>query len=127
MPKSIETSSEFDFSSETNTNQPPLQLSNASASSHGVGGGGGVGGKEQQQQQQQHHDQPHQSNLVASNSSSSSTKRYRHQNYSKNIYIGTKNAEKWEKVRSVLSFKNDVEFVGYLLKLAELDLSDNNG
>lgn len=108
MPKSIETSSEFDFSNE---HQHQSQ-SNASASSHG--------GKQQQQQQDQI------SGAVAA-AASNSSKRYRHQNFSKNIYIGTKNAEKWEKVRSVLSFKNDVEFVSYLLKLAEIDLSDNNG
>lgn len=64
---------------------------------------------------------------ITHNSSSSSSnttegnasKKFRHQNYNKNIYIGTKNAEKWEKTRTRLSFKNDVEFVSYLLKLAE--------
>lgn len=106
MPKSIETSSEFDFSNE---HQHQSQ-SNASASSHG--------GKQQQQQQDP---------ISVAASASNNSKRYRHQNFSKNIYIGTKNAERWEKVRSVLSFKNDVEFVSYLLKLAEIDLSDNNG
>lgn len=114
MPKSIETSSEFDFS-----NEPHQQ---PSVSSHGGGAvGGGGGGKEQQ---------AHLSVAVAAAAAvvaASNCKKYRHQNYSKNIYIGTKNAEKWEKVRSVLSFKNDVEFVSYLLRLAELDLADNNG
>lgn len=52
-------------------------------------------------------------------------KKYRHQNYSKNIYIGTKNAEKWELTRTKLSFKNDVEFVTYLLALAENDFENN--
>lgn len=64
---------------------------------------------------------------ITQNSSSSSSnttegngsKKFRHQNYNKNIYIGTKNAEKWEKTRTRLSFKNDVEFVSYLLKLAD--------
>lgn len=54
-------------------------------------------------------------------------KKYRHQNYSKNIYIGTKNAEKWELTRTKLSFKNDVEFVTYLLALAETDFVNNDG
>lgn len=53
-------------------------------------------------------------------------KKYRHQNYSKNIYIGTKNAEKWELTRTKLSFKNDVEFVSYLLTLAENDFLNND-
>lgn len=48
-------------------------------------------------------------------------KKYRHQSYSKNIYIGTKNAEKWDLTRNKHSFKNDVEFVNYLLKLADRD------
>ena len=52
-------------------------------------------------------------------------KKYRHQNYSKNIYIGTKNAEKWELTRTKLSFKNDVEFVSYLLALADTDFLNN--
>jgi hypothetical protein len=46
-------------------------------------------------------------------------RRLRHQSFSKNIYIGTKNAERWDLVRSGLKFKNDVEFVSFLLKLAE--------
>lgn len=114
MPKSIETSSEFDFSNEPHQ-QPSVSSQGGTAT---VGGGG----KEQQQ-----------ANLsvavaaAAAVVAASNCKKYRHQNYSKNIYIGTKNAEKWEKVRSVLSFKNDVEFVSYLLRLAEIDLADNNG
>lgn len=48
-------------------------------------------------------------------------KKYRHQHFSKNIYIGTKNAEKWDTLRNLLQFKNDVEFVSFLLRLAELD------
>lgn len=85
-------------------------------------------------QQQQHH---HHNHLQAINDSSSLDraaavtsggggaggnalgKKYRHQNYSKNIYIGTKNAEKWEFTRTKLAFKNDVEFVSYLLTLAD--------
>ncbi|XP_054086661.1 uncharacterized protein LOC105208960 isoform X1 [Zeugodacus cucurbitae] len=51
----------------------------------------------------------------------SERKKYRHQNYSKNIYIGTKNAEKWEHTRTRLQFKNDVEFVTYLLNFADND------
>lgn len=124
MPKSIETSSEFDFS-----NEPPHQPSHASASSQGGAAaaavGAGSGGAEQEQQP------PSLSVAVATAAAAvvaaSNCKKYRHQNYSKNIYIGTKNAEKWEKVRSVLSFKNDVEFVSYLLRLSEIDLADNNG
>lgn len=54
-------------------------------------------------------------------------KKYRHQNYSKNIYIGTKNAEKWELTRTKLSFKNDVEFVSYLLTLADTDFINSGG
>lgn len=135
MPKSIEASLEYDFSNEQATQHSQSQ-SNASVSSHGHG-------KQQQQQQQDPISVAVATAAVAaaaaaaasasSNNSNSggaggtSSKRYRHQNYSKNIYIGTKNAERWEKVRSVLSFKNDVEFVSYLLKLAEIDLSDNNG
>ncbi|XP_058818347.1 uncharacterized protein LOC131681533 isoform X2 [Topomyia yanbarensis] len=48
-------------------------------------------------------------------------KKYRHQHFSKNIYIGTKNAEKWDTLRNLLQFKNDVEFVSFLLRLAEVD------
>lgn len=48
-------------------------------------------------------------------------RKYRHQNFSKNIYIGTKNAEKWDTLRNLLLFKNDVEFVSFLLRLAEVD------
>lgn len=55
----------------------------------------------------------------------STSRKYRHQNYSKNIYIGTKNAEKWEFTRSRLQFKNDVEFVAYLLNLADIDIEKN--
>lgn len=109
MPKSIDTSSEFDFSNETLHQQQP---SNASVSSHSS------------------KEQPNLSVAVAAAAAvvaASNCKKYRHQNYHKNIYIGTKNAEKWDKVRSVLSFKNDVEFVSYLLRLAEIDLADNNG
>lgn len=54
---------------------------------------------------------------------SSKNVRHQHQIFSKNIYIGTKNAEKWEKTRSRLAFKNDVEFVTYLLNLTDSVLS----
>lgn len=67
-----------------------------------------------------------QSSLDNRGSVTSIGKKFRHQNYSKNIYIGTKNAEKWELIRSKLTFKNDVEFVCYLLKLAENDLVNND-
>jgi hypothetical protein len=46
-------------------------------------------------------------------------RRLRHQSFSKNIYIGTRNAERWDLVRTGLKFKNDVEFVSFLLRLAE--------
>lgn len=124
MPKSIEASLEYDFSNEQATQQ---SQSNASVSSHGFG----------KQQQDQISVAVATAAVAAAaaaasaapapSNSGNGSKRYRHQNYSKNIYIGTKNAERWEKVRSVLSFKNDVEFVSYLLKLAETDLTDNNG
>lgn len=51
--------------------------------------------------------------------SSGKNVRHQHQIFSKNIYIGTKNAEKWEKTRTRLAFKNDVEFVTYLLSLSD--------
>ncbi|XP_055680909.1 uncharacterized protein LOC129788688 [Lutzomyia longipalpis] len=89
MPKSHESSSEFDFSS--NENQQPNTTPNR--------------------------------NLPLPVNS----KKFRHQNFSKNIYIGTRNAEKWDTFRSSLAFKNDVEFVSYLLKLAENDLANGNG
>lgn len=58
--------------------------------------------------------------------SGSNSKKYRHQNFSKNIYIGTKNAERWDTTRQRLAFKNDVEFVTYLLNLADSDTSRNS-
>lgn len=51
-------------------------------------------------------------------------KRFQHQNFNKNIYIGTKNAEKWERTRIRLGLKNDVEFVTYLLKLADGEVTN---
>ncbi|XP_055844597.1 uncharacterized protein LOC129910994 isoform X2 [Episyrphus balteatus] len=74
---------------------------NSAATTGGLGGGGGSAGD--------------------GSGNGSNSKKYRHQNYSKNIYIGTKNAEKWELTRTRLAFKNDVEFVAYLLNLAEND------
>lgn len=52
-------------------------------------------------------------------SSASANKKFRHQNFSKNIYIGTKNAERWDNLRNLFQFKNDVEFVSFLLTTAE--------
>lgn len=54
-----------------------------------------------------------------SNTSTSTLKNKRHDNYNKNIYIGTKNAQKWEILRTKLQCKNDVEFVTHLLNLME--------
>lgn len=69
-----------------------------------------------------------QQNIINRNSVSSLSKKNRHhQNYSKNIYIGTKNAEKWDNLRTNLSFKNDVEFVTYLLELSEKEQLRKNG
>lgn len=54
--------------------------------------------------------------------------RFSHQSFSKNIYIGTKNAEKWDNLRNLFQFKNDVEFVSFLLNSAEKEaLSNPNG
>lgn len=69
-----------------------------------------------------------QQNIINRNSINSLSKKNRHhQNYSKNIYIGTKNAEKWDNIRTNLSFKNDVEFVTYLLELSEKEHLRKNG
>lgn len=57
--------------------------------------------------------------------SSSKNVRHQHQIFSKNIYIGTKNAEKWEKTRTRLAFKNDVEFVTYLLNLSDSETANS--
>lgn len=87
------------------------QTNHAGLSGNGGGGGGGGGSGSL-------------CGVPASASSyalSNERKKYRHQNYSKNIYIGTKNAEKWEHMRTRLQFKNDVEFVAYLLNLADND------
>lgn len=129
MPKSIENSSDFDFSNDLPLSQHQLQ-------------------QQQPLQTLQHQQQttvPAPASANSQSSASSATpkagpsataaaaaaaasKKFRHQNYSKNIYIGTKNAERWETTkRASLSFKNDVEFVSYLLKLAEIDLADSNG
>lgn len=58
-------------------------------------------------------------------SSASANKKFRHQNFSKNIYIGTKNAERWDNLRNLFQFKNDVEFVSFLLTTAENDARSN--
>lgn len=58
-------------------------------------------------------------------SSASANKKFRHQNFSKNIYIGTKNAERWDNLRNLFQFKNDVEFVSFLLTTAENEARSN--
>lgn len=58
-------------------------------------------------------------NSSQNSNASSSSKKFRHQNFSKNIYIGTKNAERWDDLRNTFQFKNDVEFVSFLLTTAE--------
>ncbi|CRK91203.1 CLUMA_CG004886, isoform A, partial [Clunio marinus] len=61
-------------------------------------------------------------------SSASANKKFRHQHFSKNIYIGTKNAERWDSLRNLFQFKNDVEFVSFLLTSAENEArSHKNG
>lgn len=59
-----------------------------------------------------------------------SIKKLKHESYNKSIYIGTKNAEKWDKLKNKLKYKNDVEFVTFLLNLVEkyvaLDESTSN-
>jgi hypothetical protein len=60
-----------------------------------------------------------------SSSSTSSSRKFRHQNFSKNIYIGTKNAERWDNLRNLFQFKNDVEFVSFLLTTAENEAHHN--
>lgn len=56
---------------------------------------------------------------TVSSASTTNIKNKRHDNYNKNIYIGTKNAQKWEMLRTKLQCKNDVEFVTHLLNLME--------
>lgn len=65
------------------------------------------------------------SNQNSNASSASATKKFRHQNFSKNIYIGTKNAERWDGLRNLFQFKNDVEFVSFLLTTAENEACSN--
>lgn len=65
------------------------------------------------------------SNGSGGSSSGSPTKKFRHQNFSKNIYIGTKNAERWDNLRNIFQFKNDVEFVTFLLNTAENEARSN--
>lgn len=66
----------------------------------------------------------------ASNTGSNLVKKLKHENFNKSIYIGTKNAEKWDKLKNRLKYKNDVEFVSFLLNLVEkyvaLDESTSN-
>lgn len=66
------------------------------------------------------------SNCSSNNSGGGSpNKKFRHQNFSKNIYIGTKNAERWDNLRNLFQFKNDVEFVSFLLNTAENEARSN--
>lgn len=65
------------------------------------------------------------SNQNSNGSSASASKKFRHQNFSKNIYIGTKNAERWDNLRNLFQFKNDVEFVSFLLTTAENEARSN--
>lgn len=65
------------------------------------------------------------SNQNSNGSSASANKKFRHQNFSKNIYIGTKNAERWDNLRNLFQFKNDVEFVSFLLTTAENEAQSN--
>jgi hypothetical protein len=61
-------------------------------------------------------------------SGNNNNKKFRHQNFSKNIYIGTRNAERWDNLRNLFQFKNDVEFVSFLLNTAENEArSSKNG
>jgi hypothetical protein len=64
-------------------------------------------------------------NQNSNTSSASANKKFRHQNFSKNIYIGTKNAERWDNLRNLFQFKNDVEFVSFLLTTAENEAQSN--
>lgn len=59
------------------------------------------------------------------NQNPNSSRKFRHQNFSKNIYIGTKNAERWDNLRNLFQFKNDVEFVSFLLTTAENEAHHN--
>lgn len=142
MPKSIDShlsgeTSPGDAEGHTATNsllgaQPTVQPSEAAASAGGGDGGGDEGGGEGGGPSVGLADLG--GNLTGggdggggggggggSVGSGGGGKKYRHQSYSKNIYIGTKNAEKWDLTRNKHSFKNDVEFVSYLLKLADRD------
>jgi hypothetical protein len=64
-------------------------------------------------------------NTSNNNSNASNSRKFRHQNFSKNIYIGTKNAERWDNLRNLFQFKNDVEFVSFLLSTAENEARSN--
>lgn len=65
------------------------------------------------------------SNQSSNASSSSANRKFRHLNFSKNIYIGTRNAERWDNLRNMFQFKNDVEFVSFLLNNAENEAQSN--
>lgn len=69
-----------------------------------------------------------QNSNASSSASANNSRKFRHQNFSKNIYIGTKNAERWDNLRNLFQFKNDVEFVSFLLSTAENEArSSKNG
>lgn len=89
------------------------QNSSSSTSSHIANGTGLINNSNQN------------SNGSGGSSSGSPTKKFRHQNFSKNIYIGTKNAERWDNLRNIFQFKNDVEFVTFLLNTAENEARSN--
>ncbi len=67
-----------------------------------------------------------QNSSASGGSNSGLNKKFRHQNFSKNVYIGTRNAERWDNLRNLFQFKNDVEFVSFLLSTAEKEARSNN-
>lgn len=67
-----------------------------------------------------------QNSNASGGSNSGANKKFRHQNFSKNVYIGTRNAERWDNLRNLFQFKNDVEFVSFLLSTAEKEARSNN-
>lgn len=90
------------------------QNSSSSTSSHVTANGTGLINNSNQN-----------SNASGGSSNNSPNKKFRHQNFSKNIYIGTKNAERWDNLRNIFQFKNDVEFVTFLLNTAECEARSN--
>jgi hypothetical protein len=107
---------------------------NSSSSTSSLIGNDRTGGGGNSQNQNQNSNQSISNVGVNSNCSSNASgggspnKKFRHQNFSKNIYIGTKNAERWDNLRNLFQFKNDVEFVSFLLNTAENEArSSKNG